>query len=259
MASAMEERKNDRSYLNPVPTVDVIIEVADAGGREGIVLIRRKNPPYGWALPGGFVEYGESLETAAVREAEEETSLKIELLYQMHTYSDPARDSRRHTISTVYVARAEGTPEARDDAEAIGIFSPRNIDFPLAFDHARIIHDYLAGMGRMAEAGRGAKGEAEMTDERAKDEAADHNVVLKELTRVWGPVEAEVIKNLLESEGIPCFFKGLMLQTIYPFSADGLGEIKIMVPEKDLETAKGLLENMAQKSPADDDSSPGEA
>ncbi|MGA2585620.1 MAG: DUF2007 domain-containing protein [Candidatus Aminicenantales bacterium] len=81
-----------------------------------------------------------------------------------------------------------------------------------------------------------------MIDEEAKPKSESLNMDLKELTRVWGPVEAEVIKNFLESEGIPCFFKGLMLQTLYPFSADGLGEVRIYVPEKDYETAKSLIE-----------------
>jgi len=122
--------------------VDVIIEIRDARGRDGIVLIERKNPPPGWALPGGFVDYGESLEKAAVREALEETSLKVRLLGQLGTYSDPGRDPRKHTISTVFVARASGRPAARDDAKNCGIFARREIDFPLAFDHARILKDY---------------------------------------------------------------------------------------------------------------------
>ncbi len=128
---------------NPVPTVDIIIEIKRKDGKEGIVLIKRKNPPRGWALPGGFVDYGESLEEAARREAKEETSLDIKLKYQLHTYSDPNRDPRQHTISTVYVARAKGKPRARDDAQEIGIFSPRELNFPLAFDHSRIIADYF--------------------------------------------------------------------------------------------------------------------
>ncbi len=121
----MESRRPPRRYRNPFPTVDIIIEIRDARGREGIVLIERKNPPPGWALPGGFVEYGESLETAAVREAWEETSLRVRLVEQLGTYSDPARDPRRHTISTVFIARAEGTPAARDDAKNLGIFTRR--------------------------------------------------------------------------------------------------------------------------------------
>ena len=131
-------------YKNPVPTVDVIIEMKDDGGREGIVLIERKNPPYGWALPGGFVDYGESLEEAAVREAKEETSLDIELVRQFHTYSDPRRDPRGHTITTVFIAKASGEPLARDDARAIGVFARDEVRFPLAFDHRKILDDYFA-------------------------------------------------------------------------------------------------------------------
>ncbi len=123
---------------NPVPTVDIIIEIDG-----GIILIERKNPPYGWALPGGFVDYGESLEEAAVREAFEETSLKVRLKRQFHTYSDPKRDPRMHTITTVYIAEAEGTPKARDDAKSIGIFREDNLPRPLAFDHERILKDYF--------------------------------------------------------------------------------------------------------------------
>jgi len=125
-------------HSNPVPTVDVIIEVEGSG----IVMIRRKNPPLGWALPGGFVDYGESLEDAAVREALEETSLRIFGLKQMHTYSRPDRDPRRHTITTVFIARAEGIPEAADDAEDIGIFTRQNLPEPIVFDHADILEDY---------------------------------------------------------------------------------------------------------------------
>ena len=120
--------------------VDVIIEMA--GG--DIVLIRRRNPPPGWALPGGFVEYGETLEAAAVREAREETSLEVELTRQFHTYSDPARDPRGHTISTVFIGRARGTPRARDDAQ-IGTFRRESLPEPLAFDHGRILDDYFTG------------------------------------------------------------------------------------------------------------------
>jgi len=127
---------------NPVPTVDIIIEMKRPGGNPGIVLIRRKNPPPGWALPGGFVDYGESLEDAALREAREETSLDVVLVSQFHTYSDPGRDPRGHMITTVYLARARGKPKARDDAEEIGVFGPAEIPPDLAFDHAKIIDDY---------------------------------------------------------------------------------------------------------------------
>jgi ADP-ribose pyrophosphatase YjhB (NUDIX family) len=130
-------------YRNPVPTVDIIIEIDREDGKEGIVLIERKNPPYGWALPGGFVDYGESLEEAAIREAKEETSLDIQLKNQFHTYSDPERDPRQHTISSVYVAKAQGKPKAQDDAKEIGVFTEEEINFPLAFDHQKILRDYF--------------------------------------------------------------------------------------------------------------------
>jgi purine-nucleoside phosphorylase len=126
-------------YKNPVPTVDIIIELGD--GR--IVLIKRKNPPYGWALPGGFVDYGESLEAAAIREAKEETMLDVTLIRQMNTYSQPDRDPRGHTISTVFIAQAQGTPRAADDAQEIGVFDCPDLPFPLAFDHAQILTDYI--------------------------------------------------------------------------------------------------------------------
>ena len=126
-------------YLHPHPTVDIIIEME--GG--GIILVERKNPPFGWALPGGFVDYGESLERAALREAKEETSLDITLKSQFHTYSDPKRDSRKHTISTVFIATAKGDPVAQDDAKDIGIFIQDNIPHPLAFDHEEILKQYF--------------------------------------------------------------------------------------------------------------------
>lgn len=128
-----------KQYRNPFPTVDIIIET---GG--GIVLINRKNPPYGWALPGGFVDYGESLEAAAVREAREETSLEISNLRLLGCYSDPGRDERMHTISTVYVAEGHGTPQAADDATHLQIFGLTNLPNVLCFDHAAILADYAA-------------------------------------------------------------------------------------------------------------------
>ncbi len=132
-----------KKYKCPIPTVDIIIEIERENGQEGIILIKRKNPPHGWALAGGFVDYGESLEEAAVREAKEETSLDIKLKSQFHTYSDPKRDPRKHTISTVYVATAQGRPKAQDDAQDIGIFTEEEINFPLAFDHQKILADYF--------------------------------------------------------------------------------------------------------------------
>lgn len=133
-------------FQNPVPTVDVIIEVGDGE----IVLIRRKNPPFGWALPGGFVDYGESLEQAAVREALEETSLPIILTGQLHTYSNPDRDPRRHTITTVYTARADETPRAGDDAAEAGMFKEGALPAPLVFDHAEILADFFRSRRKQA-------------------------------------------------------------------------------------------------------------
>jgi ADP-ribose pyrophosphatase YjhB (NUDIX family) len=122
---------------NPAPTVDIIIELDG-----GIVLIKRRNPPYGWAIPGGFVDYGESLEAAAVREAKEETGLDVTLRCQLHSYSDPSRDARLHTISTVFIAGAAGVPHAADDAVEVGVFTRQDLP-PLVFDHAAILHDYF--------------------------------------------------------------------------------------------------------------------
>uniref|UniRef100_A0A7C6AFW1 NUDIX hydrolase n=1 Tax=candidate division WOR-3 bacterium TaxID=2052148 RepID=A0A7C6AFW1_UNCW3 len=125
-------------YKNPIPTVDIIIELKD-----GIVLIKRKNPPYGWAIPGGFIDYGESAESAAIREAKEETNLEITDLKQFHAYSDPNRDPRFHTISIVFVAKAKGTPRAKDDAIEINIFTKENLPEEIAFDHRKILEDYF--------------------------------------------------------------------------------------------------------------------
>lgn len=125
-------------YKNPAVAVDLIIEIE---GR-GIVLIERKNPPLGWALPGGFVDYGESLEAAAVREAKEEVQLEVTLLGQFHTYSRPDRDPRMHCISTVFVARAEGEPRAADDAKHCAVFPIDRVPENMAFDHAEILKDY---------------------------------------------------------------------------------------------------------------------
>jgi 8-oxo-dGTP diphosphatase len=126
-------------YRNPLLTVDIIIELA--GGE--IVLIERKNPPHGWALPGGFVDYGECIESAAVREAKEETSLDVTLTDQFHTYSDPGRDARHHTVSTVFIATADGMPQGADDAKVARPFGETKLPTPLAFDHAQILRDYF--------------------------------------------------------------------------------------------------------------------
>ncbi len=125
---------------NPTPTVDIIIKHMD-----GIILIKRKNPPEGWALPGGFVDYGETLEDAAVREAQEETGLSVRLIRQFHSYSEPRRDPRQHTISTVFIAEASGKAEAGDDAAEIDVFRKDNLPDKLAFDHRKILDDYFTG------------------------------------------------------------------------------------------------------------------
>jgi 8-oxo-dGTP diphosphatase len=126
----------------PSLTTDIIIELRDRPDVP-IVLIRRKYPPHGWALPGGFVEVGESLENAAVREAEEETALRVTLKILLGCYSDPRRDPRHHTASAVYVAEGKGEPRAQDDAAGVAVFSPEALPSPLVFDHARILRDYL--------------------------------------------------------------------------------------------------------------------
>lgn len=126
--------------VTPLLTVDIIIELVDRPGRP-LVLIERKHPPPGWALPGGFVDVGETLQEAAVREAREETSLDVKLVALLGNYSDPKRDARGHTVSAVYIAEARGEPCAADDAQRLDIFAPDA--FPaMAFDHDRILSDY---------------------------------------------------------------------------------------------------------------------
>lgn len=126
-----------KSYRNPFPTVDIIIQIDNQ-----IVLIERRNPPLGWALPGGFVDYGESLETAALREAREETALELEDLRQFGAYSDPQRDPRQHNISVVFTAKGIGALKAGDDAAGTSLFPLADLPSPLCFDHARILDDY---------------------------------------------------------------------------------------------------------------------
>ncbi|MBI4722556.1 MAG: NUDIX hydrolase [Candidatus Stahlbacteria bacterium] len=110
----------------------------------GIILIERKNPPFGWAIPGGFVEYGEQVEETAFREAKEETSLEVKNLKQFYVYSKPSRDPRGHTISVVFTAEAEGTPKADSDAKNIGIFTKDNLPHNIAFDHREILDNYFS-------------------------------------------------------------------------------------------------------------------
>ena len=125
-------------YRNPAPTVDVIIEMSG-----GIVLVKRRFPPPGWALPGGFVEYGETLAAAAVREAREETGLDVTLTELFNAYSDPARDPRQHTIAVVFLGQADGRPVGGDDAAEADVFAVDDLPAPLAFDHGRIVADYV--------------------------------------------------------------------------------------------------------------------
>lgn len=127
--------------VTPLLAADAIIELVDRPGRP-IVLIERRNPPPGWAIPGGFVDVGERVETAAVREALEETALEVTLRALLGIYSDPARDPRGHTVTAVYVAEARGAPRAQDDARDLGIFSLDDLPKPLAFDHDQVLTDY---------------------------------------------------------------------------------------------------------------------
>lgn len=129
-------------FKNPKVTVDIIIELAEAPGH--VVFIVRKNPPQGLALPGGFVDQGEWVADAAVREAKEETGLDVELTELFHVYSDPGRDVRHHTVSAVFLGRATGQPIGGDDAASCLVCAPDALPQPLVFDHATIIADYLA-------------------------------------------------------------------------------------------------------------------
>lgn len=131
--------------VTPLLTVDTIIRLAGRPPAE-VVLVERRNPPPGWALPGGFVDVGERVERAAVREADEETGLEVRLVALLGVYSDPARDPRGHTVSVVYVADAAGEPRAADDARAVRIHDVRDRSLPLAFDHRLILDDYLQWM-----------------------------------------------------------------------------------------------------------------
>jgi 8-oxo-dGTP diphosphatase len=133
---------SEAQYKNPKPTVDLLIELDGKPGQ--LVFIERKNEPHGLALPGGFVDEGEWVADAAVREAKEETGLDVELVELFHVYSNPARDTRQHTVSIVFIARASGTPHAGDDAADCLVCPADALPQPLVFDHPTIVADYLA-------------------------------------------------------------------------------------------------------------------
>lgn len=130
--------------IAPFPTADIIIRRVKEG-EEAVILVRRRNPPHGWAIPGGFVEYGERAEECAVREAEEETGLRVRLTGLLGVFSDPARDPRFHTISAVYTAEAEGDPAAGSDAAEVGSFTRGELPSDIAFDHRAILEEYFRG------------------------------------------------------------------------------------------------------------------
>lgn len=127
--------------VTPLIAADIIIELLDYPDRP-IVLIERKNPPYGWAIPGGFMDVGERLEVAAIREAKEEVCLEVRLKALLGMYSDPKRDNRGHTVTAVYVAEAKGKPVAADDAKNLEIFEIAMLPKQLAFDHSQVLDDY---------------------------------------------------------------------------------------------------------------------
>ncbi len=129
--------------VTPLLAADAIIELTDDDNQTGIVLIERKNPPYGWAIPGGFVDVGETVEQAAIREAKEEVCLDVKLQCLLGLYSDPARDTRGHTATAIYIATATGTPTAADDAKTVAVFNLNALPTELAFDHAKVLQDYL--------------------------------------------------------------------------------------------------------------------
>jgi 8-oxo-dGTP diphosphatase len=131
----------DGEFKNPTPTCDILIELDGKPGT--LVFIERKNDPKGFAIPGGFVDEGEWIADAAVREAKEETELDVELIELFHVYSDPKRDKRKHTVSTVFIARASGTPKGGDDASRTLVCKPDELPGPLVFDHGLIVSDYL--------------------------------------------------------------------------------------------------------------------
>lgn len=134
---------NNFKPITPLLAADAIIELVNEDNQISIVLIERKNPPYGWAIPGGFVDVGETVEHAAIREAKEEVCLDVKLTCLLGVYSDPARDTRGHTVTAIYVATANGIPQAADDAKSVKIFNIDALPINLAFDHDAVLKDYL--------------------------------------------------------------------------------------------------------------------
>jgi len=132
--------------VTPLLAADIVIELADQPQRP-IVLIKRKNPPFGWAIPGGFVDVGESVEDAARREMREEVGLDVTITGLLGVYSRPDRDPRGHTVTVIYTGEAVGEPVAADDAEEVGQFERDSLPSPLAFDHAEVLADYFARRG----------------------------------------------------------------------------------------------------------------
>ena len=139
METGQKAAEEGNSLDTPKLTVDVIIDM----GAGQIVLIERKNAPLGWALPGGFVDVGEAVEEAALREVREETGLEVELVRQFHVYSDPKRDPRQHTASVVFIARGWGKAKAGSDAQRAELYHEMNLPHEIAFDHRQILRDYF--------------------------------------------------------------------------------------------------------------------
>jgi len=126
----------------PLLAADIVIELQDRPGT--VILVKRKYEPFGWAIPGGFVEIGETVEHAAVREMKEEVGLDVRITGLLGVYSDPKRDPRGHTVTVIYTGIAEGQPVAADDAAEVGVFTESDLPKPLAFDHQQVLGDYFS-------------------------------------------------------------------------------------------------------------------